>query len=166
MFHRGKYVAAGVRVLPLVRLFHVVVGVFRVLRPGFVFFFLVFFVFFFHVFSVLSFLVLFAFFFLVLFVFFSYVLFVLFRESRKYFCFRRFPCDLVIATFSRRWWMHRFTIRLSRELALQQYHWLLQLYLQPWIHWQRQNLHRYVNLAELCPERKLRWVRSLRKLRR
>ena len=101
MFHRGKIVVAGVRVLPLVRLFHVVVGVFRVLRPGFVFFFLVFFVCFFHVFSVLSFLVLFAFFFLVLFVFFSYVLFVLFGESRKYFCFRRFPCDLVIATFSR-----------------------------------------------------------------
>ena len=29
MFHRGKIVAAGVRVLPFVRLFHVVVVVFR-----------------------------------------------------------------------------------------------------------------------------------------
>ena len=68
--------------------------------------------------------------------------------------------------FFRRWWMHRFTTRLSLELNLQQYHWLLQLYLQPWIHWWRQNLHRYVTLAELCPERKLRRARSSKKLGR
>ena len=94
----------------------------------FVFFLLVFFVFF-HIFD-LFFLVLLFFFFLVLLfffflqfvivlllvfffllvlfflvffvIFFFLILFVLLGESRRYFCHGHFPCDLVIATFSRR----------------------------------------------------------------
>ena len=131
VFDRGNIVAAGVRVLLLVRHFHVLVVVFRVLRPGFtVSFFLGLFVHFFHVFFLLFSLALFVSFFLVLFAFFLQfvilpllvffflfvlfflvfffvvvfflILFVFWGESLKYFCFRHFPCDLVISTFSRR----------------------------------------------------------------
>ena len=88
VFHRGSVVAAGVRVLLLARLIHVVdvavVVVVRVVRPRFVFFFLIFFVFFF--------LVLFASF---------LVLYFLFGESGGNVCLRNFPCYLVNLSLSR-----------------------------------------------------------------
>ena len=71
-------VADGVRVLILVCLFHVVVVVFRFLRPGFVIFLLGLFVHFFNVLFLLVFLVLFVLLFLVLFVIFFLFLFLFF----------------------------------------------------------------------------------------
>ena len=83
------------------------------------------------------------------------VIFVLLLKSGGYLWLSHFQSYLFIAIycyyfFSRYWWMRHFAIGLSREIAVHQYHWLVPLYLQSWLHWWWKNLRRSV-IAKSMP---------------